>query len=148
MNTFNKTLVAMLLGSVIVPSHATENAYTALVNNDKVVKEKRFSCTDSIYVFVETERAGQSIDVATIRWSDPAGQIVKTEKRNFIPIAGNSAYVWDGLEFSAGGSGLLSNIGMGFFDPSSGLEDVVGKWKVDITLDSGDEHALVFDVMC
>lgn len=138
------TLAALFLAS---HSYATADIYTAAVKNGKVIKSNDFSCTDSIYVFVESEGAQEILADARVEWIDPSGALVRTVTAEFQVLNSSQRYLWDGIEFTPGG-GRFANLASLLFDPSEGLEDVVGKWSVTVYLAHNKTQTENFTVLC
>ncbi|MGH1540844.1 MAG: hypothetical protein ACRBHB_10515 [Arenicella sp.] len=129
-------------------SHAGERVYTATVKDEAIVKTNEFSCTDSIYIFVESSGDSDKRPAsAHVQWKDPSGTLVRTGKHNFKPVNASNSYLWDGLKFTPGGD-LFSNIAMLLLDPAEGLGDVIGNWEVTVQLTAKQIYTQSFTVVC
>ena len=127
--------------------HASTEVYTAAVRGEKIVKTDDFTCSDDVYVYVVNSESHNVEELVEYTWKDPAGIAVRKETRPLEQVADNGSYGWDGIIFNAGGDNIMSAF-TSFLDPSAGLEDVIGKWKISLVIPNQGEREINFNVSC
>ena len=144
------TLAAGLIASGAVSANHVAgdvSIYTARINSGKVEATARFDCSDSIYVFVQSDHPRDPRSTVEARWTNPTGKLVKAGERGFEPMNSGGQYAWDGIDIEAGGN-ALGNVFSAMFDPASGYEDAIGEWRVDVSVDGWDYSSLNVEVLC
>ena len=122
-------------------------AYSARIDGGEVESTRTFDCSESIYVFVQTNGPRDPGSTLETRWLNPAGEVVKSTQSPFDSIPGGGAYAWDGIDIQAGGSVLSTMLGA-MFDPAAGFEDAIGTWRVDVSVDGIPLQPVNLKVLC
>ena len=123
------------------------NIYSARIGDGKVQSTTRFDCSDSIYVFIQSETPRDHRSTVEARWFNPSGDLVKSGERGFEPMNGGGQYAWDGVDIEAGGD-AFSNLLGSMFDPAAGYEDAIGQWRVDLQVDGYAMPSVHVEVLC
>lgn len=99
----------------------------------------QFNCRNKVYIDFIFDAEKGSNHLLEAFWIGPDG---KQKEYTRYESIGNRAWLWLKLHPSFGG-GLLSGI-----DPSAGMSDFIGKWKVKIYLDGKLLEKRFFYVVC
>ena len=99
----------------------------------------QFDCRSKIYVDFFLSELPEEHHKLEAFWYNPAGQRQEYTKYEFI---GNYAQLWLELHPSFGGK-LFSGI-----DPTAGMSDFIGEWKVKVYFDERFLERKVFYVVC
>lgn len=150
-----KTLSTLLPGTVLLFSIITAayggtadvSIYTARIGGGGVEATSRFDCSDSIYVFIESDGPRDPRSTAEARWINPSGRIVRSGEHGFEAMDSGGQYAWDGIDIEAGGNAFANMLGA-MFDPAAGYEDAIGEWRVDVRVDGSDFTSFRMEVLC
>lgn len=148
MRSFKRLFFALVAGTVLQSAAAGETTYTARVEDGQIVKTGEFSCHDHIYVYIESDSKQNVHRSVFVSWRKPSGATVRYREREFIQVDSDHFYAWDGVVFRPGGKSGISGALMNLQDPSAGLEDVIGRWRVRIDLPGKDRETVEFNVLC
>ena len=102
----------------------------------------RFGCNDKIYAVIDLTDLSDGSHHLQVDWTDPTG---KTREHIDHPLhsSGTSRItVWLQLH-PPKGAALFS-----FFNPAMGMDDFIGTWQVEITLDNKTRLDQSFEVLC
>ena len=99
----------------------------------------QFDCREKVYIDFTFEAEEGSNHILEAFWVRPDGKQQEYTRHELI---GNRAWLWLKLHSSFGGK-LLGGI-----DPSVGMDDFIGKWKVKIRVDGKDTGKKTFYVAC
>jgi len=102
----------------------------------------RFDCADRIYLVVEATDLAPEKHELTDRWLDPAGDRKELTHYQFNGFP--STRVWAWLQLHGPTSAVIGQI----FDPSFGMEDFIGRWVADVSVNKKRIGKLEFDVLC
>ncbi len=151
----NTTRIAFALaGSMLAcnaaattPDTAGLEIYSARIGDGQVQAARKFDCSESIYVFVQSDATRDRRSTIEARWTNPAGRVVKAGERAFEPMPSGGVYAWDGIDINAAGSALDNLLGA-MFDPAAGFEDAIGEWRVEVSVDGVTMAPLAVEVLC
>ncbi len=138
------TLVTPFAASVAAtPSY---NVYLTTQSNGEIEparKDRKFDCSDVIYLFVESASTDAASGELKAIWTDPAGKDRVTARREFQ--RGDGGYwSWSGLQLNRPAGASL----MQFVDPAAGMSAFIGEWKVQIVVNDRNVSSLTFNVLC
>jgi len=141
-------LQAALLIGVFLNTAGAQAAPTisaSLTGSAQVTSEQegnRFGCNDKIYAAIDVLDLDAGEHTLTADWIDPTG---KTREHIDYPFSGGGTTritIWLKLH-PPKGSTLF-----GFFNPSMGMEDFIGNWRLLICVDDDAELETAFEVVC
>ncbi len=102
----------------------------------------RFGCNDKIYAVIDLTDLSDGSHQLQVDWTDPTG---KTREHIDHPFpSGNTSRITVWLQLHPPkGAALFS-----FFNPAMGMDDFIGTWQVEITLDGDNRLNQSFEVLC
>jgi hypothetical protein len=103
-----------------------------------------FSCGDKIYGVIEIDRPNDDQShVLNAVWRNPRGADQERTKYPFQLIAGGARlWVWIKLHRSAEAAAVK------FLNPSAGMEEFIGEWEIEISVDEKTIAKKNFEVIC
>lgn len=137
----------LLLGSLLCgASYANVNIYTASADASQVpdrTARDRFACNDQVYAVVELDDYVAGDHQLTVRWYSPAGEQREQTRYGFSVLA-DKERIWAWLKLHrASGTGMMQ-----WLDPSAGMEEFIGNWRISIEIDDVPVGESTFEVLC
>ncbi len=102
----------------------------------------QFDCSDRIYLVIETQALKTGEHTLEVGWFDP--QDKQREFTRFPYHAAPVTRVWAWLQLHGSKGAIIGQ----FFDPSSGMEEFIGGWRVMIEIDNVSIGEAGFQVLC
>ena len=102
----------------------------------------RFGCNDKIYAVIDLADLSESSHQLQVDWTDPTGKTREHIDHPFSSGSTSRITVWLQLH-PPKGAALFS-----FFNPAMGMDDFIGTWQVEITLDGDNRLNQSFEVLC
>lgn len=153
----NSVLATQIAQVDIKPKESTNNAVSAsLLPSSKVYfssenqhggptleTQDSFDCTDKIFTVIELNDYPKERYALSVKWIDPLGTVRENTQYPF-QVFQNETRVWAWLSLSrARGAGMIS-----FINPAAGLEEFIGEWTIDISLNGKKLPSEHFSVIC
>lgn len=109
----------------------------------KTTNQREFTCSDTVYVIIRTRGLADGIHAIQVEWFDPLGD--RQELTQFeASTTGEESMIWAWLRLHAPeGLGIARN-----FDPSHGMRNFIGRWRVKIEIDHRHRATDWFDMLC
>lgn len=140
-------LFTILLASIIFPvdGFGGRDRVDILLTNDiiKMRPLQEFDCNEKIYVVGTFDKLGEGEHTAEVLWINPRGERQDYAVHRFSG-GRYKQNVWFWLELRAGTGGVL----FGKINPSAGMEEFIGKWKVKFYIDRKLIDTKAFFVAC
>ena len=101
-----------------------------------------FSCSDRIYLVVESTGLSKEMHVLVVKWINPDHEQQELTRYKFkgIPFSRN----WAWLQLNGPTGAVLGQV----FDPSFGMENFIGTWQAEVSMDNETVQNLEFFVIC
>jgi len=104
----------------------------------------KFDCLDKIYAVTDVKNMPKGKHLVEYRWINPHGETQETTRYNFHVKDSAVTNLWSWLQLSRGkGAGLFQ-----WLDPSTGLEEFIGEWRVDLFVNGKELQRANFEVNC
>jgi len=105
--------------------------------------QEEFDCNDKIFTVVELSNYPKKEFQLSVKWINPEGDVQEHTQYPFT-VHNDFTRVWAWLSLSrATGAGMLQ-----FINPAAGMEEFVGEWKVQISLNNKRVAEDKFVVLC
>lgn len=105
--------------------------------------KSNFGCSEKIFAVAELNHYPRGKHDFSVRWIDPAGTVREhTQYPFYINTDDVRLWSWLSLRRGAGGSMLQ------WLDPSAGLEEFIGPWRVEVHIDAEKIASLKMEVNC
>ena len=137
--------LAMLQVSPMVQAAPSINTWlSATVEDDIPVQTDtdRFGCNDKIFAVIDLTDLSDGSHQLQVDWTDPTGKTREHIEHPFDSSGATRITVWLQLH-PPKGAALFS-----FFNPAIGMDDFIGTWQVEITLDGDNRLNQSFEVLC
>jgi hypothetical protein len=103
--------------------------------------QEEFDCNDKIFTVVELQNYPKEKFQLSVKWINPEGDVQEHTQYPFN-VHNDATRVWAWLSLSrATGAGMLQ-----FINPAAGMEEFVGEWNVEVSLNDkriGNDRFLV-----
>jgi|GEM_PF-1118132 len=152
LKTTRRHIFALVAGILCVSSSAA-SAATAAYNVhlttqasgtiEPANKDRKFDCSDVIYLFVESASTNALGAELKAIWTDPAGKDRVTARREFQRGEGGY-WSWSGLQLNRPAGASI----MRLVDPAAGMDAFIGEWTVRVVVNDRNITTLTFDVLC
>lgn len=146
-------LGAVLPSGLLASTEQTEavekvtHSYFALADeNNAPLREAKleFDCTDKIYAVTELSGYLPGQYDFSVKWKDPSGTQREHTQYPFHVHNKREHRLWAWLLLSrARGAGMLT-----FINPAAGLEEFIGEWTVEVSIDNEVVNSNKFIVSC
>ena len=104
----------------------------------------KFDCLDKIYAVTDIKNMPKGKHTIEYRWMNPHGETQETTRYNFHVKEATVTNLWSWLQLSRGrGAGLFQ-----WLDPSTGLEEFIGEWRVELFVNGKELQRATFEVNC
>ena len=104
----------------------------------------KFDCLDKIYAVTDVKNMPKGKHAIEYRWMNPHGETQETTRYNFHVKEAAVTNLWSWLKLSRGkGAGLFQ-----WLDPSTGLEEFIGEWTVELFVNGKELQRASFEVNC
>ncbi len=140
-------LMILLAATAAAPAAAIELDVSFSSRKDGELPEKtletEFTCSDTIYIIIESDDLAEGVRQIEIHWMDPRGG--RQELTRFPAYSdGGHTLLWAWLRLHAPeNSGIVRT-----FDPSHGMRDFIGTWTIKIIVDDHYVGSGNFEVLC
>ena len=147
MKSLARCLIAALWAGLPVPdAHGLDVAVSFSSEMEGVAPrrtgETEFTCSDTVYILIESPGLEPGVHDVELRWYDPTGE--RRELTKFPAHANPGEPIWAWLKLHAPAkSGLVRAV-----DPSHGMRDFIGRWKVKVLIDDRPAADAAFDMLC
>lgn len=115
-------------------------------DNDRPIREpeRRFACSDKVFTVIHAKGLEPNqLHYLVVDWFDPSGKRREHTTYEFaVPSGERVLWAWL-LLHAPTGAGLAH-----FFDPSIGMGDFIGTWKVNVSMNGDRVGQLSFEVIC
>ena len=101
-----------------------------------------FDCTDRIYIVVEALGLETKNYNLTVNWINPVG--AQQEKTDYKFHAQPFTRVWAWLQLSGPPGAVIGQV----FDPAFGMEEFIGEWSANVSINRDSVKKLAFTVVC
>ena len=101
-----------------------------------------FDCSDRVYLVMEAFNLQPGNYRLEVLWFNPQGERQEVTRFNFNGAAYSRVWAWLQLHGSTGAA-----IGQ-IFDPSFGMEDFIGNWTANVSIDQTPIESVEFHVVC
>ena len=126
-------------------SSASYTIYLATTDGDgklqRAGERPEFDCSETVYLVVES--AGPQDSAMQAYWFGPAGKERVRATRDFEQDR-TRWWAWSGLKLNRPSGGGFFSI----FDPSHGLDEFIGAWKVHVDIGPHRMTTIEFSVLC
>ena len=145
---FRRALLLTLLFFVSIPFAAEPATYRAYLTNKAINGQPdhsritEFSCSDRIYLVVESTDLPEGMHELVVKWINPDHEQQELTRYKFkgIPFSRN----WAWLQLNGPTGAVLGQV----FDPSFGMENFIGTWQAEVSMDNETVQNLEFLVIC
>jgi hypothetical protein len=140
-------LLCLVVGFLaVVPVHANVSIYTTLAGETQVPDRsarEHFSCTDQVYAVIELDDYSDGEHQLSVKWISPAGEQRELTRYGFS-VFNKEERIWAWIKLHrASGAGMMQ-----WLDPSAGMEEFIGNWKISIAIDDVLVGESSFEVLC
>lgn len=113
--------------------------------NDKPIatSDVFFSCSDKIYTMATLRNLEKGWNVITFDWSDPAGKQREHAPHRFYH-SGHRQQIWAWLTLHPPPRTLALRL----FNPSYGMQEFIGIWNVEVSINGIKFGKKQFEVLC
>ena len=106
-------------------------------------QKEAFDCSEKIFAVAELQKFPQGKHEFSVRWIDPA-ETTREHTRYPFHVNNESTRLWSWLSLKRGaGAGMLQ-----WLDPSAGLEEFIGPWTVEVSVDGKRLARMTMEVNC
>ena len=143
-------ICAMFLSiSITQDTLASENINFKVYTTSKVIDGQPtpdvvtdFDCSDRIYLVLEAQGLEQKKHQLAVKWFNPVNEQQELTKYKFDGHPYSRVWAW--LQLSGPPGAVIGQV----FDPAFGMEDFIGKWQVQVLLNSKKLDQIEFNVLC
>lgn len=101
-----------------------------------------FDCTDRIYLVVEALGLATKKYDLTVKWLNPTG--AQQEKTDYAFDAMPFTRIWAWLQLSGPPGAVIGQV----FDPTFGMDEFIGEWTAEVSVDRKRVRKANFTVVC
>ena len=102
----------------------------------------QFDCSDRIYTVVEARGLDAGNHKLEVRWTDPGGRQREHTRYQFNSTTFTRVWAW--LQLNGPTAAFIGQV----FDPSFGMDEFIGKWQIEVSIDDEKISISEFDVLC
>lgn len=148
---FPSLLVVALLCSLLAPQFSLKAAeITWFVTNNTDIYDRPvpttdafFSCSDKIYAMLMVKDLPHGQHIVVFDWNDPSGHQRENEHYRF-QHSGHRQHIWAWLTLHP----PPRTIAFRLFNPSYGMQEFIGIWNLEISIDGTLLGKTEFEVLC
>ena len=101
-----------------------------------------FDCSDRIHVVITAKGLSSKPHELRVRWLDPIGEQKELTRFEFNGLP--STQVWAWLQLHGPTGAILGQM----FDPAFGMEEFIGEWHAEVSIDNEIIGKPTFKVLC
>ena len=101
-----------------------------------------FDCSDRIFVVVYAAGLSQESHELKVRWMNPVDEQKELTRYRFEGLPVTKIWAW--LQLDGGAAAIVGQM----FDPSFGMEEFIGEWRAEVSIDGKKISEQKFRVLC